>query len=193
VIQSMGEFLEEYHFVSRSITALLQQAMGIYAAEAERRAVDIRLHLAPVNGKMPILEISADHLQYAFNNLVHNAVKYSFRGGPDRPRFVRISGQPAGSLYSITFENYGVGILPEEIEGNLIFKDGYQGELTRKEHRTGSGRGLHFTRRIIERHGGSIRVTSIPKGDQDERPEGQPHLNRFVVDLPYQQPGVSGE
>jgi signal transduction histidine kinase len=192
VIQSMGEFLEEFHFTARPITPLVRRSMEIYAAEASRRAVDLRLHMAPVDGRPPVLVISADHLQYALNNLVHNAVKYSFRGGPDRPRFVRIAGEPSGSYYSIAFENYGVGILPKEIEKGLVFEDGYQGELTKTEHRTGSGKGLHFANRIIRQHRGHIEVSSLPKGDFGESPEGQPHLNRIVVYLPYEQKEMPG-
>ena len=107
VIQNMGKFLEEYHFARCPLAPLLEQAEQIYTAEAQRRAVDVRRHLAPVGGRPPALEISADHLQYAFNNLVHNAIKYSFRGGPDRPRYVRIVGQPAGQLVDITRIGWG--------------------------------------------------------------------------------------
>ena len=33
-------------------------------------------------------------MQHALNNLVHNAVKYSFRSGYGRQRFVKIDGYP---------------------------------------------------------------------------------------------------
>jgi signal transduction histidine kinase len=187
VVQNMGEFLGEYHFTQGPVIPLLEEAQRIYAAEAGRRAVDLQLYVEPVRGREPILEISADHLQYAFNNLVHNAVKYSFRGGPGRRRYVSIAGRPSGQYYTITIENYGVGILPE-IEGGELFQEGYQGLLTRGEYRTGAGKGLHFAHQIVERHHGRITVSSIPKGKGTESREGQPHLNRFVVYLPYRQP-----
>lgn len=189
VVQNLGDFLEDYRFTKQPIEKLLLEAKRIYAAEAARREVKILIDVQPVGGRPPELVVSEDHLQYAFNNLMHNAIKYSFRGGPGRERFVRIVGQPAGVFYSITFESYGVGILPEEIEQGLIFLDGYQGRLTREEYRTGSGKGLYFTKRVIDRHGGHVKVTSTLLGDADRPPEGQPHLNRFTIYLPYEQGG----
>jgi len=192
VVQNLGDFLEDYRFTKRPIEKLLREARRIYAAEAARREVKIFIDIEPVDGRPPELEVSEDHLQYAFNNLMHNAIKYSFRGGPGRERFVRVVGQPAGKFYSITFENYGVGILPEEIEKGLIFLDGYQGCLTRGEYRTGSGKGLYFTKRVVDRHGGKIEVTSTLVGDADRGPEGQPHLNRFTIYLPYERKKEEG-
>ncbi|MGQ9595004.1 MAG: sensor histidine kinase [Anaerolineae bacterium] len=185
VVHNLGDFLEDYRFTKQPIEKLLLEAKRIYAAEATRREVKVFIDVEPVGGRPPELTVSEDHLQYALNNLMHNAIKYSFRGGPGRERYVRVEGKPAGPFYSITFESYGVGILPEEIEQGLIFLDGYQGRLTRGEYRTGSGKGLYFTKRVIDRHGGRIEVTSTLVGDTDKGPEGQPHLNRFTIYLPY--------
>ena len=88
----------------------------------------------------------------------------------------------------MVLENYGVGILPREVDEGLIFLDGYQGELTQGEYRTGSGKGLYFTKRVIERHSGEVKVVSTPKGDEARGPEGQPHLTQLVVLLPFAQP-----
>lgn len=187
VIQNMGDFLEGYQFRRQSISPLVRESQRIYQSEAQQRAVDISVRLGPIDGKQPMVEVSADHLQYAFNNLLHNAVKYSFRGGPGRERFVRVDGRSVGRQYVVTFENYGVGILPEEIEEGLLFTDGYQGKLTEEEYRTGSGKGLFFTKQIIDRHRGRIKVSSRAMGSQAGGPEGQPHLNQFAVCLPISQ------
>ena len=48
----------------------------------------------------------------------------------------------------------GIGIKNDELEKGLIFKDGYQGELTHGENRTGPGKGLTFVKRVIDRHKG---------------------------------------
>lgn len=180
VVQNLGEYMEEYRFRLEPLAPVLYEAKRLYEAEAARRGIEIRVRLS----HPPHLEMSRHHLQYAFNNLVHNAVKYSFRSGPGRQRYVRIEGYPAGEYYAVTIENYGVGILPEEIESGRIFEDGYQGKLTQGEYRTGSGKGLYFARRVIERHHGKIKVESRLVADE-ETPEGQPHLNRFTIYLPY--------
>jgi signal transduction histidine kinase len=185
LVQNLGHYLEDYHFQKRSIGTLVYEAKRVYEAEAARRDIEIRIRLQEVRD-YPV-EISRTHMQHALNNLVHNAVKYSFRSGPSRQRFVKIEGHPEKKHYVIAITNYGVGILPKEIESGAIFRDGYQGQLTKGEYRTGSGKGLSFVQQVIEKHNGSIDVESRLVSDQPE-PEGEPHLNRFTIHLPYNQP-----
>jgi signal transduction histidine kinase len=183
VVQNLGEYLEEYRFRRQPIIPLLLEARNLYEAEARRRGIEVHITL---HSEAPILEISQHHLQLALNNLIHNSVKYSFRSGTGRARYIRIAGRSEGRHYRLSFENYGVGILPEEVEAGMIFEDGYQGRLTHGEYRTGSGKGLYFVKRVIERHHGRIQVESELMADQQD-PEGQPHLNRFTIYLPYEQ------
>jgi len=133
--------------------------------------------------------VSVDHLQHAINNLVHNAVKYSFRSGPQRDRYVRIGLQAGTDGYSISISNYGVGILQDEIDKGSIFQKDYQGKLTQGEWRTGSGKGLFFADSVIKRHHGRIEVTSQCQSAEASS-EGQPHHNRFRVFIPYRQPDM---
>jgi signal transduction histidine kinase len=185
LVQNLGHYLEDYDFRKRSIGPLIYEAKRVYQAEADRRGIDIRIYLK--EPKDHPLDISRSHMQHALNNLVHNAVKYSFRSGPGRQRFVKIDGYPQKGNYVIEIKNYGVGILPEEIENQAIFRDGYQGKLTQGEYRTGSGKGLSFAQQVIQHHHGSIDVESRLLSDKLE-PEGEPHLTRFTVRLPYKQP-----
>ncbi len=185
LVQNLGHYLEDYDFRKRSIGPLIYESKRVYEAEAARRGIDIRIYLK--EPKEHPLEISRNHMQHALNNLVHNAVKYSFRSGYGRQRFVKIDGFPQKGNYIIEIKNYGVGILPEEIESKAIFRDGYQGELTQGEYRTGSGKGLSFAQQVIQQHHGSIGVESRLLSDKIE-PEGEPHLTRFTIRLPYTQP-----
>ncbi len=183
VVQNLGEYMEEYRFYPEPLAPLLYEAKRLYEGEARRRGIDIRLR---IQGN-PVLELSRHHMQYALNNLVHNAVKYSFRSGPGRHRYVLVLGRPIEDQYMLMIENYGVGILEDEIQNGAIFRDGYQGKLTQGEYRTGSGKGLYFVKRVIDRHHGTIRVTSrLVSGETT--PEGQPHLTRFFIYLPHVQP-----
>lgn len=185
LVQNLGHYLEDYDFRRRSIGPLIYEAKRVYQAEANRRGIDIRIYLKEV--KDHPLEISRSHMQHALNNLVHNAVKYSFSSGYGRQRFVKIDGYPQKGHYVVEIKNYGVGILPEEIESGAIFLDGYQGKLTQGEYRTGSGKGLSFAQQVIKQHHGSIEVESRLLSDKIE-PEGEPHLTRFILRLPYKQP-----
>ncbi len=185
LIQNLGQYLEDYDFQSQSIGPLVYESKRVYEAEAERRGIEIRAQLKSVRDH-PV-EISRNHMQHALNNLVHNAVKYSFRSGFGRQRFVKIEGTAEKGYYRIEIKNYGVGILPDEIDSGVIFEDGYQGKLTKGEYRTGSGKGLNFVKQVVDHHFGQIEVESRLVSDKKE-PEGEPHLTRFVLRLPYRLP-----
>ena len=80
-----------------------------------------------------------------------------------------------------------MGILPNEINDALIFDENYQGKLTDGEYRTGSGKGLYFVRQVLAEHHGTIEVF-CEQMSLGRSPEGQPHLVRFTVKLPFEQP-----
>lgn len=185
LVQNLGHYLEDYHFIPSSIGPLVYEAKRIYEAEAARRGIEIRIFLK--EAKEHPVEISRRHMQHALNNLVHNSVKYSFRSGYGRQRFVKIDGYPQKKYYVLEIKNYGVGILSEEIETDVIFQDGYQGKLTQGEYRTGSGKGLNFVQQVIQKHHGLIEAESRLLSNKIE-PEGEPHLTRFTLKLPYRQP-----
>ena len=125
VVNNLGKFQREYRFRKQRLESVLVEAKRIYAAEAKRKHVEIKIDLKPVSGRDAHVELSREHLQLAFNNLMHNAIKYSFRGAPGRERFVQISGRQEGEQYAVSIENYGIGILPDEINHDLIFDDNY--------------------------------------------------------------------
>lgn len=180
VAQNLGNYLEDYRFRRQSLNSLVNKSIKTYDAEAKRKEIQIFSNL-----RQPYeLEFSKNHLEYALNNLIHNAIKYSFRGGQHIYRYMQIDGQPEKSFYRLKITNYGVGVLPDEYE--KIFKDGFQGHLTENEYRTGSGKGLSFVKRIIEEHNGTIEVESIPQSA--ETMERKPYLTKFIVRLPYNQP-----
>jgi two-component system sensor histidine kinase VicK len=118
------------------------------------------------------------HLQHAINNLLHNAIKYSFHGRYDLARYVEVRGESDVFDYVLTFSNYGVGIFPREFD--LIFESGYQGDLTLDEHRTGAGMGLTIAKEVIEKHHGTIEVGSV-------KTNGSAYVNDFIVRLPRTQ------
>jgi signal transduction histidine kinase len=99
-----------------------------------------------------------------FSNLLGNALKYL---DPDRPGIIRITGHREGSESFYCVEDNGIGMAPSE-QGN-IFNIFYQGNSAAM----GEGLGLSIVSKIIERHGGRIRVES-------EQGKG----SRFYVVLP---------
>lgn len=184
-------YLESYEdatirFKPERIESLIRRSASVYRAEAAERDIDIHIDIEPADTPI-MVQCSREHVMVALRNLVHNAVKYSYAGNTarDRSRVVAIGGRRKGIGYEISVENYGVGIDPDEYE--LIFQRGYQGRQTRREHRSGAGRGLSLTRHYIRMHHGSINVHSECVGDPDDTSRPQPYLTRFVVWLPLEQ------
>ena len=141
-----------------------------------------------------IFTVDAQFLTMAIYNMIENAVKYSFSN-----RHVSIFSKCVKyqdeHKYQLDIVNFGVGILPEEIEQRLIFYE--------DRHRTGSGLGLALADAIVRNHSGSITVKSISARDLSLRksefagvvrdpsvylnPKGdllEGFLNRFTVTLP---------
>jgi two-component system phosphate regulon sensor histidine kinase PhoR len=184
---TQGQYLPDYYDFQRfEIKNFILRSIENCKAQADYRGIEIRTDLLLPNFSYKI-QASEEHLQLAFDNLLQNAVKYSYRTSPNsRHRYVSVKGRPVDTDYQVTIENYGVGIAEDEL--GKIFETGYRGRMTRKEHRTGSGRGLALTKKIIEQHHGRIEVQSVPM--VDEVIDGTiPYRTRFIVWLPAKQPG----
>jgi signal transduction histidine kinase len=183
---TMGDYLpQKYIFKQYSIKGFIDRATSLCNAEARRKKVDILVELSPDDGKY-YLGASESHLQQAFNNIIQNAVKYSYRTTEySNKRYIKIMGKKENQGYEITVSNYGVGI--EEDEYELVFKGGYKGRLTRAEYRTGSGRGLALSKQIINKHHGTIVAHSEPRGEKQDGGT-KPYITYFKIWLPQRQP-----
>jgi signal transduction histidine kinase len=195
VAYTLGDWrqLEEYKFEDIRVASLVSEAKRLYSAMAAKRYIEIHDKLESRDQLVPG---SRFHLQLALNNLVHNAVKYSFKGGWRQWNAVWIVGRLAGESYVLTIQNRGVGVLPEEITSGAIFQEGYQGKLTKGEYRPGAGKGLAFATRVVAEHGGHITATSTlirrassrrasVSGSQNmEQKEDRGYMTRFSIHLP---------
>jgi signal transduction histidine kinase len=63
-------------------------------------------------------------------------------------------------MATLSVSDSGGGIAPEHLPH--VFERFYKGDAARAADSTGSGLGLSITKAIIERHSGTIRVTSEP-------------------------------
>lgn len=116
----------------------------------------------------PGLWLHADpvRLEQVVGNLIHNAAKYTKRGG-----LIEISAMREGDEVVMRVRDSGIGIAPEAIEN--IF-DMFQ-QCGSPEHSEGGlGIGLTLVRGLVELHGGTITATS----------EGPNQGSTFEVRLP---------
>ena len=129
---------------------------------ARSRAIEIR----GKTSQLPNLFIDKDRLAQVFYNLLYNAVKYSPHGSKDiwithDVIDESVEGQQSSKWHRIGVSNYGIGIPKGEEE--RIFEEYVRGSNTQyiRQGQSGSGLGLTISRRIVERHGGILRLERL--------------------------------
>lgn len=156
----IGAKREQYIFEKHSIYKLLMKGRDLYQSEASQKGVEIRNPTTTDSTGFPYIEVESTQLQIAINNVLQNAVKYSFSSATG-VLYIEIKCKTkSDNFYEISVSNLGTGILQYEIDDGLIFQSGYRGRLSLDKHRTGSGIGLSEVKRIIDLHGGSIHISS---------------------------------
>lgn len=113
-------------------------------------------------------------LSEAIINVLDNAIKYN----PSNSEvFVRL--QKRHGFVRIEIEDHGIGIPKQEY--HKIFQRFFRGTMPSVKEENGSGIGLFLTREIIERHHGTITVSSYL--GQAENSNNR-HGSIFVIQLP---------
>lgn len=126
---------------------------------------------------LPDIELSYNDIFLAFKNLIHNAVKYSYKKVPSGDkRYIEIIVEWDDNYYKITVTNYGVGIKKHELDKGLIFRPRYRGENSTDMNRQGAGLGLSIVKKSLDIHGGIVKAQSLFQGG--------PYLNIFEIWIP---------
>jgi two-component system sensor histidine kinase BaeS len=102
-------------------------------------------------------EIFADpvRLRQAIGNLVSNALRYTPAGGS-----IILECRQDRDQVVIEVTDSGSGISAEDLP--RIFDRFWRAEKSRSRRTGGSGLGLPITRQLIEAHGGTVTVASVP-------------------------------
>lgn len=102
---------------------------------------------------LPMVLADASQLTQLFQNLIGNAIKYQPEGVPT----IHVAARREGAgHWRFSVRDNGLGIDPQYFE--KIF--GMFQRLHRREDFAGTGIGLAICKKIVERHGGAIRVES---------------------------------
>lgn len=99
----------------------------------------------------------ADKLARVFDNILRNAVYYSYTGAAIGLRASRL---PDGTV-EVVCTNHGDEIPREKLD--LIFEKFYRLDPARRSRGGGAGLGLAIAREIVQRHGGTITAASTPE------------------------------
>lgn len=114
-----------------------------------------------IEAGLPLVLADQLAMRHAFQNLVENALKY----GIDGSNWIGISAsrapnQNGAAAVEIRVADHGPGIPADEQE--QIFDPFFRGRRAVEDQVHGTGLGLNLVKKIVEAHGGTIRVKSEP-------------------------------
>lgn len=169
-----------------SIKHLTEQAISHMAEFARSSRVDIIRRDRDFDAEVEVIERD---IVRALSNLLHNAIKYSWRRDRTKSPWVTVRTYVRDDLVCIEFENWGVAITQEEIDDGLIFQLGYRGRLSKDRGRLGTGIGMTDAKRTALAQRGDLFVTSRPANPGPHHPEDrdyydQPFITTVTLCLP---------
>ncbi|MCH7569538.1 MAG: PAS domain S-box protein [Deltaproteobacteria bacterium] len=170
--------LEEFDVVST-----LQAIESIVKPVADKKRISLALEVEG-DGESPLSPIKADPAKFKqiFYNLLSNSIKFTPEGGRVTVKVSRgeeleeaqsrDSNSEASRFFHISVVDTGIGIKAEDQE--RIFEPFTQVDSSYSRRQQGTGLGLSLTRKLVELHGGRLRVES----------EGEGKGSCFTVELP---------
>jgi signal transduction histidine kinase len=125
----------------------------------EQVTTNLRLAIGQSNARithesLPVVKADATQLVQLFQNLIANAIKFCSALPPQ----IHITAERKDPHWTFSLKDNGIGLDPQF--GDRIFTI-FQRLHSRQDY-PGTGIGLAICKRIVERHGGSIWVTSAP-------------------------------
>jgi signal transduction histidine kinase/DNA-binding response OmpR family regulator len=139
----------EIHPESCEVPLILEETLALFRTQAQAKRITLAVEIGT-----PLGELMADRirLQQIIHNLLSNAVKFTPEGG-----LVTVTARQTGLELELTVRDTGIGIPPEDHQ--RIF-EAYEQAGSTEGRQKGTGLGLAITKRLVELHGGSIRVES---------------------------------
>jgi signal transduction histidine kinase len=174
-----GRYLETIDRETRRLERIVKDLLDLARYENEALALEIRVfdiervfqhvlsrreHDAHGRGVLLSVEIAPDadqvvadpdRIEQVIDNLVANALRHSPRGGT-----IALRATAAPGTRTIEVIDSGEGIPAETLP--FVFDRFYKADKSRAAGTEGSGLGLSIVKAIVERHGGTIGVTSRP-------------------------------
>jgi heavy metal sensor kinase len=133
-----------------ALAPLTEEVTNMLSVLAEEKSIQLLVQ-DEIQGSVAVYG-ERSLLRVALINVLHNAIKFSPRGG-----IVRITLTTDDTGASITIADQGLGLREDEFDA--VFERFYRGRESSTEH--GDGLGLSIVKLIVERLGGSARFDRI--------------------------------
>lgn len=132
-----------------NLTRMLEQVSSEFLPVLREKELTLRTDLQPDVS----ISCDRDKLERVFDNLLRNAVNYSY---PASDITLLMKAGPGG--VQITVSNHGKTIPPEKL--GRIFEQFFRADSSRGTANGGAGLGLAIAKEIVQLHGGSISAES---------------------------------
>jgi len=136
-----------FHPTFIHLEKVVQSVTNSFKEEAKRK--NIRFQFKKTEKKLPKVLIDEEKIRLVIENLLDNAIRYTFPGGQ-----VTISITLGKKEIELKIQDTGVGI-PKDQQGRVFTKFFRAANVMRMETE-GTGLGLFTAKNIIEAHGGKI-------------------------------------
>ena len=130
--------------------ALVQRSVTLNRHLAQRRGIEIQL--ACPEG-LPRMWIDPAQIEQVMNNLIGNAIKFS---PPDS--LIEVEVEERGDTVAVAVCDHGPGIPSDEL--NKLFRPFGRTRVRPSDGGKSTGLGLAIVKKVVEGHGGEIRVKS---------------------------------
>ena len=135
----------------KAIADIIRNAVEVCGYKAREKKIGIHVECAPDIEAM----VNEPLLEQAVVNLLDNAIKYSDAGG-----MVDIAVSRHVDGITVEVRDEGCGIDKEDIP--RLFERFYRVDKARSRKLGGTGLGLAIVKHIMQAHGGSVTVASVP-------------------------------
>jgi PAS domain S-box-containing protein len=149
-----------HEFEATDVGALVQRVVGVLRPVIEETGAEV------VCDELPTVMADPGQLVQLFQNLLANALKFR---RPDTTPRIHFGVRRVDHGWEFSVRDNGIGIDPEYADRIFVI---FQRLHSRAEY-PGTGIGLAICKKIVERHGGQIRMESSPGNG-----------TTFVFDLP---------
>jgi two-component system phosphate regulon sensor histidine kinase PhoR len=133
-----------------NVNDLLYDIEKQFFVQIEQKQLSLELDLS---ANIPPINADKDEMDRVFINLIENAINYTPEG-----RTIAIRTYTSADHVGIDVQDSGIGISTKDLP--QIFERFYRADEARSQLSSGTGLGLAIVKKIIEMHGGMIRVHS---------------------------------
>lgn len=135
-----------------AVERVFQHVMLRHEHETRKREIEVDVSVAEEADQ---IVADPDRIEQVVENLFSNALRYTPAGG-----HIELRANSDGNAIVLSVVDSGQGIASDHVP--FVFDRFYKADPSRRRSAPGSGLGLSIAKAIVERHHGSIGVTSVP-------------------------------